>query len=494
MKNAKAKLEIYKEFYKRGLFGLIPIGKLPDGELFFPTPKQKQALEYLNDEVTESIGYGGAARSGKSVIECMDALFISICYDGIQIAVCRKELTNLKRTVLVTLFKLLNFYGIKSNEFNYNQQLNKITFLNGSVIYLIDTAYKPSDPLNTRFGGFELIRCYIDESNETSLQVIDKLFERIGWGEGINYGLTRKMFECFNPDKNHVYNRFYIPNKENKETVETKFVLALPSDNPHPSVKPWIKSMIKRHGINSAIVQRQIFGNFEIDDDPSTLCDYNKIIDLFTNNFVPNINDKMYLTADIASENDKFVVCIWSGWDLVYIHTVDNKTAKNKSDGKVIQETIGKLCHKFKVPTSNVTFDATGAGMYLKGYFKNAIPFISAAKPYEGKRSSKDTKEPEKTYQNLKAQCYFYLSRKINNSEMYISANISEYEKSDIIEELSTIKDHSYGTDRKKSVTPKKEMIKYLGHSSDYSDAIKMRAIFDLRPKPRRIVTKFHNN
>ena len=494
MRDKVTKLEIYKAYYKLNAYDRIPIGELPDGELFYPTQKQIQTLQLLNDKTTESIGYGGSARSGKSVIECMDAFFVSMCYDGIQIAICRKELTNLKRTVLVTLFKLFSFYGLSSEQFNYNQQLNKITFANGSVIYLIDTAYKPSDPLNTRFGGFELIRCYIDESNETNLQVIDKLFERIGWGEGINYGLTRKMFECFNPDKNHVYTRFYIPNKNNKETAETKFILALPSDNPHPSVKPWIESLIKRHGVNSAIVQRQIFGNFEVDDDPSTLCDYNKIIDLFTNDFVSDAKEQMYLTADIASENDKFVVCIWRGWEIIHIHTVNNKTTKNKSDGKVIQETIGKLCYKFKVPTSNVTFDATGAGMYLKGYFKNAIPFISAAKPFEGKRSSKDTKEPEKTYQNLKAQCYFYLSRNVNDSEMYISAKLDDYEKNDIIEELSVIKDHSYGTDRKKSVTPKKEMIKYLGHSSDYSDAIKMRAIFDLKPKPQRVMTKIYNN
>lgn len=473
--------EDYKQAYIRGMYDLIPLGRLPNGELFFSTSKQIKALELLNDKVTESIGYGGSARSGKSVIECTDAIFVCSCYAGVQVAICRKELTNLKRTVLVTLFKSLNFYGVSG--FNYNQQLNKITFLNGSIIYLIDTAYKPSDPLNTRFGGFELIRCYIDESNETSLRVVDKLFERIGWGEGINHGLTRKMFECFNPDKNHVYERFYLPHKKGEETLETKFILALPSDNPHPSVQPWIVSMIKRHGINSAIVQRQIYGNFEVDDDPRVLCEYDKILDIFTNTFVTDRNAQMYLTADIASENDKFIVCIWRGWEMIFIHIVDNKIAKSKTDGRNITETIGELAFRFKVPVSNITFDSSGYGVYLRGYYKNAKPFVSGARPLE-QMGDDETQDPKEYYKNLKSQCYFYLARKINSSEIYISAKIDENYKTCMIEELSAIKDHTYGTDQKKSVTPKKDLITSLGHSSDFSDAMKMRAIFDFKPKP----------
>ena len=59
-----------------------------------------------------------------------------------------KELKNLKRTTLLTLFKVFDECGLeKDRDFNYNQQDQKITFSNKSQIFLIDTAYQPSDPL-----------------------------------------------------------------------------------------------------------------------------------------------------------------------------------------------------------------------------------------------------------------------------------------------------------------------------------------------------------
>ena len=178
--------------------------------------------------------------SGKSVIECVAIIMECLAYDGIAWGLCRKELTTLKRTVLLTLFKQFEFYGIQEEEYKYNQQSNDITFNNKSQIFLIDTAFKPSDPLNTRFGGFELTRAAIDESNETNPTVVNKVYERTGWRLNDVYNLKRKQFECFNPAKNHVYTRFYKPFRDGNETLSKKFIAALPSDNPHPSVQQWI--------------------------------------------------------------------------------------------------------------------------------------------------------------------------------------------------------------------------------------------------------------
>ena len=180
-------LEIYIELYRRREYALIPIGKYANGDYYYMTPKQIRTLELLNDDSTTHVGYGGSARSGKSVIECTAMIFDCLLYDDIAWGLARMELTVLKRTVLLTLFKQFAFYGIQDKKINpnapftfaYNQELNKITFQNKSDIFLIDTKYKPSDPLNTRFGGFELTRSAIDESNETALSVVNKLFEGV---------------------------------------------------------------------------------------------------------------------------------------------------------------------------------------------------------------------------------------------------------------------------------------------------------------------------
>ena len=136
-------LEIYIELYKRGEYSKIPITSKANGYYSFPTSKQVKALELLNDQTTTYIGYGGAARSGKSILESLAITFDCLAYDGVGWGLARKELTTLKRTVLLTLFKTFDFLGLKSDkDYNYNQQLNKIIFPNGSEIFLIDTAYQ----------------------------------------------------------------------------------------------------------------------------------------------------------------------------------------------------------------------------------------------------------------------------------------------------------------------------------------------------------------
>ena len=63
-------LEVYIELYRRGEYSSIPLGEYPDGGLFYPTTKQVETLELVNNQDTSFVGYGGSARSGKSLIEC----------------------------------------------------------------------------------------------------------------------------------------------------------------------------------------------------------------------------------------------------------------------------------------------------------------------------------------------------------------------------------------------------------------------------------------
>ena len=213
---------------------------------FEPSYKQWQAYELLTDKTTNFIGYGGSARSGKSYLLAYWLTAMCLAYPDTAWGLGRKELKNLKRTTLLTLFKVFAECGlVKDVDYKYNQQDQKITFNNKSDIFLIDTAYQPSDPLYTRFGGLELTGCAIDESNETKIEAIEILFTRIGWRNNDKYDLGRKMLETFNPDKGHVYTRYYKPHKNRIEREHIKFIPALPKDNPHPSTKVWIEDMVK---------------------------------------------------------------------------------------------------------------------------------------------------------------------------------------------------------------------------------------------------------
>jgi hypothetical protein len=456
--------EIYLELYKKKEFRHIPIGNYSNGDYFYCTEKQIQALELLCDDSTTSIGYGGSARSGKTVIEVVVIIFDCLAYDGIAWGLARKELTTLKRTALLTLFKQLSFYGIEQDkDFNYNQQLNKIVFNNGSEIFLIDTAYKPSDPLNTRFGGFELTRCAVDESNETAQEVIDKLFERTGWRLNEKYGLKRKLFECFNPAKNHVYTRFYKPFADNCQSFFRKFILALPSDNPNPAVAEWVKDLLADDKISEATKQRQIYGNFEYDDNPYSLFNYDDICNLFTNSFVKKTGQR-YMSGDIAYMGaDIFVTTIWDGFVIEKVIAID------KIDETAIGTKLIEMAEEYRIPFTNIVFDRDG----LRKFTANSLSKLKGAKPF----INNSAPLKEKNFKNLKAECAFLLKKKIEANEVFCEDK--EFMKQIIfdLEHVCRVENN----EGKIELESKTEYKKRTGKSFDFFDSIIMRMIFELK-------------
>lgn len=467
--------EIYVELYKRGEYKHIPIGAYPNGDYFYMTSKQIRALELLNDDITTHIGYGGSARSGKSIIECTAIIFDCEAYPDIAWGLSRKELTTLKRTVLITMFNQLSFYGFNAvlgksanpNEYNYNQQLNKLSFHNKSDVFLIDTAYKPSDPLNTRFGGFELTKSAIDESNETDVKVVNKLFERTGWRNNNKYGLKRKQFECFNPDKNHVHSRYWLPFRDNKEPDYKQFIRALPTDNPNPAVKEWVEDIIRTG--DTATIERQIHGNFDYDDDPSALVDYDAICDMFTNSHVPE--GMKSISTDLAMQGrDKYLAGLWSGMRCTL--AID----EDKSSGRSIELSLKELKTTNAVPNSRIVADVDGLGNYLESYIKNI-------KEFRGGTAAVNKKD----YDNLKSECAWALAKKINNREIYIKCNQEQEEA--VKREISVClkRDNIESDTQKKKLIPKKKMKELLGNSPDYLDMLIMNMVFETKPKRARM-------
>ena len=450
----KSILDIYIELYKRKAFDKIPIGKYPDGSFFYMTDKQVRAMQLLSDNETTFVGYGGSARSGKSIIETTAIIFDCLAYPGIAWGLARKELTVLKKTVLITLFKQLEFYGLTSEDYHHNSTSNRIKFNNKFEVFLIDTAYKPSDPLNTRFGGFELTRVAIDESNETDVSVIIKLFERTGWRLNDTYNLKRKQFECFNPAKNHVYSRFYKPFRDNNEDLYKKFIPALPGDNPHPSVQEWIDDILKTG--DQITIQRQIYGNFDYDDDPSLLVDYDAVCDMFTNTHVNGGLKR--ISADLAMQGrDRFVAGEWDG------NICKVAIDKEKATGKEIETDLNYLKTKKRIGNTNIIADSDGLGNYLESYIRNITQFRGGARA-----SNPDV------YYNLKSECAWNLAKAINTRDIYIICSKEQEDR--IKEEVSIcLKRSNIDNDlQKKRIIPKEKMKEFLGRSPDYLDMLLM--------------------
>lgn len=455
---------------------------------FNPSAKQSEAWLYLTDATTNFVGYGGAAYSGKSYLLCYWIVFMCYAYPGTAWGIGRRELVNLKKTTLKTLWKVLNECKFLPDlDYTYNQQLNIIQFKNKSEIFLIDTAFYPSDEEYTRFGGLELTGCAIDESAETPYKAIDILWTRTGRRKNtgrlkkkdekgneieFDYNIGRKFLETFNPDKGHIYRRYYKPWKTKTLKETYKFVKALPKDNPAPDVQEYVAGIVANNDKNT--IERLIKGNFEYSDDPAVLMDTDSINDIFTNTFVNE--GRKCVTADIARlGGDRIVIIEWSGMRGKV--TAFDREKLTVSTTAIEAARIRNSCGK-----SDVIVDSDGLGSGVedfggfKGFINNSRPLPDPKKPLDA-----NGKPVAENFDMLKSQCGFRLAEIINNKELYLECE--DWMKDLIIEELEQVKQKKMDSDMKKGLIPKAEMKESLGRSPDFFDALLMRMWFELKPK-----------
>jgi phage terminase large subunit len=430
-----------------------------------PSDKQRIALQYLHDAECDFVGYGGAAFGGKSYLLCTWLINNSLNFAGTRWGMGRRELTTLKKTTLKTLFKVFDEMKIREGQhYNYNQQLNVITFFNKSEILLIDTAYKPSDPLYTRFGGYELTGCAIDESAETDFKAIDTLFTRLGRCKNHEYGIRKKMLETFNPVKNHVYYRYYKPWKDGTLRPTYRFVRALPADNPAPETHDYVQGIINNS--DKQTVERLIYGNFEYEDDPDKIFDMDALLDIFTNTHVQG-GDK-YISVDVArGGKDKSTVFVWDGFKVTDISVFKTNTVPQLADF------VKAKAMAHGIPNSHIVVDDSGVGGGVTDLLRGCRPFIGNAVAIKT--------NPVNNFRNLRTQCYYHLSKLVNGSQIYVSS--TKY-RDNIVKELEVLKPTNLDKDQKIMLIGK-DTIKALigGVSPDYADALMMRMIFDLAPK-----------
>lgn len=418
----------------------------------------------MEDKKTTEVLYGGGAGGGKSLLGCYWIMKSGLKYPGTRWLIGRKKLKNLKETTLNSFWDMCKIQNIPPAAYRYNAVSGNITLFNKSEILLKDLFSYPSDPEFDSLGSLEITGAFVDECNQITKKAKNIVKSRIRY-KLKEFDLLPKWLGTCNPAKNWVYTDFYKLWQNDELPEYRRFVQALLSDNPH--VSEHYKNSLLKLDKNSR--ERLLYGNWEYDDDPAALIKYDAILDLWTNTHVSR--GKNYITADIAMYGaDKFVVCVWSGFVLIELKVYD------KTDGREIELILRQAARLFKVPQSRICYDADGLGAYLGGYLKNAKRFINNAVPIQ---KGGETLQ----YKNLKSQCYFDMARRINEAGYYIDTDVSRWEMQ-IIEELEQVKNHSYGTDDKLSVTPKSIIKNTLDRSPDFSDALMMREFFELKNIP----------
>ena len=431
---------------------------------FSPTLKQSLLYDYFEDDITTEILYGGSAGCGKSFGVCSLMIIKCLEHPNIRIGLARNELTTLKKTTMVSLFEVLNNWGLKVEEhYRYNSTTGEITFTNGSKIVLLELRYLPSDPDYTRLGGQLLTFAVIDEAGEVDEKGKQILQSRLGRWLNNDIGVKPILLMTCNPSKNFLYRDYYIPYTDNTLPTYKKFIPALITDNEYIN-QSYIDNL---HKILTPIdKQRLIYGNWDYSSDPNSLIEYNQILSIFVNE-KPYIESPInYISADIAFTSDNAVIIIWEG--LTAIEIIVNPTDK-------IEDVIKDKAIEHNVKQTNISYDSDGVGKYLMNYLKHAKPIVNNARALENEN-----------YENLKTQLYFKLAEAINGGKLKVLSNLKYNDK--ISEELGMIKHKPTDNVGKVAMISKADVKRQLGRSPDFSDAMAYRMIFEIK---RKIVKTF---
>jgi phage terminase large subunit len=449
---ALSRAEALAEAFRRRRFDLLGLN-----------PKQQEALHLLCNNETQALAFGGGANGGKSWLGCVWLLLSCLAYPESRWFIGREELKRLTESTFLTFYKVAAKYGLGTSDFKFNAQKNFFTFANGSRVYLLELKFLPSDPLYERYGSTEYTGGWIEEGGEVDFGAYDTLKSRVGRQLNDRYGLLGKLLITCNPKKNWLYTVFYKPFKDKVLKPGLAFLQSLVGDN-----------LRRESGAIAALEnltdkskkERLLYGNWEYEDDPAILMQYDDITNIYTNSFAPR--GRRYLTVDVARQGeDKTVIFAWEGWRGKLVKVFDKNTIP-----ELVAE-VRRLSVVYQVPMSQVVLDEDGVGGGARDYLPGSKGFVNNSRPL------KVNNEPQ-NYENLKTQCYYRLAElRVNKAAIYLEG-LSPEQQELLTEELGQVKSHDADKDGKLRIVPKEKVKKLLGRSPDYADAVMMREYFEL--------------
>ena len=419
------------------------------------TYTQEQAIEYLFDNTTTEVLFGGAAGGGKSWVGCSWLVLMCFKHPKTRYLMGRSKLDSLKKTTLNTFFEVCDHWKIKANKhYTFNASSNVITFYNKSEIILKDLFLYPSDRNFDNLGSLEITGAFIDEANQITEKAKNIVASRIRYKLD-EFNLIPKMLMTCNPAKNWVYTQYYRPSKEGAQKPYRKFIQSLVDDNEY--ISKYYKTQLQT--LDELSKQRLLFGNWEYDATKDNLIEYDAILNMFEQK---GVEGEKFISCDVARfGSDKTIIMYWQG-----LHLKKIKTLLKSAINDVVSE-IKDIQQSNQVKLTNIIIDEDGVGGGAKDYLR-CKGFVNNARPLKNEN-----------YQNLKTQCYYKLADLINKGQVGIDCNDITI-KNQIIEECEQIRTKDADKDGKLKMIPKENVKDIIGRSPDYSDALAMRMFYEI--------------
>ena len=439
-------------------------------------PKQTEVRDVLTDQdspILELLIWWWAWWS-KTFIWDLREIYMSLTYPWTRRGLWRSKMKTLRNTSLKTMTMILKnyFWFTEGKEFkitwsNDPQSPNTIKFFNGSEILLLDLKYYPSlDPDFDDLWSLELTWWFIDEAVQITAKAYQVFSSRIGRRRNEELWLKPMLLLSCNPWKNRVYQQFYKPQKLWTIEPHKKFIQILAKDNPH--VQDYVKKLSLMP--DWPLKQRLFYWNREYDDDENKVYSYRDLQSIFTNEW---IGGEKYIVCDVA----------WTGKDSTIIYVFDwrriiETIVEEKSTPESVKHLILRKKEEYNVKLKNIVYD--GSWLWRGLSWLGCEIFQWWSKPIPTKDATEQEKEwLNKTYLNLRSQCFFMLAKWIKDGSLSIK-NIDDDLQTRIIEELDSIQAWKIEKDWPLQIIPKDEIKKLIWRSPDCADAISMRVYFEL--------------
>ncbi len=432
------------------------------------SPKQKVMLQVLDDDIHTEIFLGGAAGGAKSFTLCLWQILRRLKYPSSRGFIARARLKSLKESTLLTFFEVCGKLGLQmGRDYKYNVITGVIKFRNGSEEYLRDLFFYPSDPEFVSLGSTEYTDGAIDEMPEITEQAYQIIRSRMRYKLD-EFGLIPKIGMGSNPCKTFIYREFYKKWRDNELEPYKAYVPASVYDNPFIS-EHYIENLKKLDTKNR---ERLLNGNWEYDDDPTKIFDYDAIMDLLTNEAE---RGKKYCIVDQSGfGRDKCIVSFWDGLFITEIICLDEGIASQELDEMLLDR---------KIPRSQCLVDEGGVGFGLVKELDGIIGFVANATPLKKKKETEEDKQVH-NYKNLRSQCWFELADQVNAGKIGIYRNLPVNIKELLVEDLEVMKQMDEDKDSPLRVISKQELkdTGALNRSTDVGDVLMMRMHFEINP------------
>ena len=367
---------------------------------------------------------------------------------------------------------------------------HNITWRNGSHVYTKEYKFMPSDPLCKKYGSFQNTFVFAEEAGQTHPEILGNISLSSGRWKNDQFMVTQEMQRMFgfdlgraypipgktlyiaNPTTGYLKNQFFTPAKHNDLPDHRKFINCLPQDN--PAADPaYIRKLQNDPDENRR--RRLLMGDWDFDDDPSRLYEFNKIMAMFRN-AGRYTTGQMYITCDVARlGGDKTVIMVWDGLDMIHMEVIE------RSRLNVVVDMIVELEKRFNVPRDHIAIDVNGlgGGVVDHHFLLGCIGFDNNAAPKKVIRMNGYAKEEVvPPYFRLPDQCAYKLSDLVRDER--IGIRVQHKYQQDIADEMAQVKQYKTENNGKLRKTPKSIIKMLLGRSTDYYDAIMMRLYFSV--------------